>query len=241
MKYLNLVGSDGLSAPEELAVMQREIPRWKQEMGARGVYLLGRPLDLPETAATVRVRDGETLVTDGPFVEAKEFIAGFNLLDCADLDEAIEVQAKGSVSWFKAIEIRPFADGPWLGEGACAFGRGEDGDASPYALAVWTGGTPAARPVDQAVMEEVKAWRQDLAVRGLHILGGELEGADTATTLRVRGGKTLLGDGTFIKTGEFITGIDVVSCADRQQAIQFAAAHPLARYHAIEVRPFENG
>jgi len=241
MNYLNFVGSDGLSAPEERAVMQREIPRWKEEMEARGVYLLGRPLDLPETAATVRVRDGETLVTDGPFVEAKEFIAGFNLLDCADLDEAIEVQAKGPVSWFKAIEIRPFADGPWLGEGASAFGRGQDGDASPYALAGWTGRTPAGPPVDQAVMREVKAWRRDLQTRGLHILGGELEGADTATTLRVRAGKTLLGDGTFIKTGEFITGIDVVSCADRQQAIQFAATHPLARYHAIEVRPFENG
>ena len=145
------------------------------------------------------------------------------------------------MSWFKTIEIRPFADGPWLGEGASAFGRGEDGAASPYLLAVWTGGTAAAPPGDQPV-QQVKAWRQDLQARGLHILGAELEGPDTATTLRVRGGKTLLGDGTFIKTGEFITSIDVVgSCADRQQAIQLAAAHPAARYHAIEARPFQNG
>jgi hypothetical protein len=64
---------------------------------------------------------------------------------------------------------------------------------------------------------EVKAWRQDLQARGLHILGAELEGPDTTTTLRVRAGKTLLGDGTFIKTGGgVITGIDVISCADRQ-------------------------
>ena len=241
MKYLNFVGADGLPAPEELAVMQREIPGWVEEMERRGVRLLGRPLELPETAATVRVRDGETLVTDGPFVEAKEFIAGFDLTECADLDEAIEVAAKGPVSRFMTIEIRPFADGPWLGEGASAFGRGEDGAASPYALAVWTGGTPAAPSADQAVMREVKAWRQDLQARGLHVLGGALEGADTATTLRVRAGKTLLGDGTFINTGEFITGIDVVSCADRQQAIQLAAAHPAARYHAIEVRSFQKG
>jgi hypothetical protein len=128
---------------------------------------------------------------------------------------------------------------PRLGEKALAFGRGENGAASPYALAVWTGGTPAAPSADPAVMEEVEAWRQDLAGRGLHILGGTLEGADTASTLRVRDGKTLLADGPFFKTGEIITGIDVVSCADRQQAIQLAAAHPLARYHAIEVRPFE--
>jgi hypothetical protein len=241
MKYLHFVGSEGLSAPEEVAVMQREIPVWAEEMERRGVRLLGRPLDLPQTATTVRVRDGQTLVTDGPFVEAKEFIAGFGLLECADLDEAIEVEAKGPVSWFKTIEIRPFADEPWLGEGASAFGRWEDGAASPYLLAVWTGGTRAVPSGDQAVMREVEAWRQDLQARGLRVLGGELEGADTATTLRVRDGKTLLGDGTFIKTGAFITGIDVVSCTDRQQAIQLATAHPLARYHAIEVRPFENG
>jgi hypothetical protein len=151
------------------------------------------------------------------------------------------VAAKSPVSWFKMIEIRTFADGPWLGEQASAFGRWEDGAASPYLLAVWTSGTPAAPSGDQAVTWEAEAWRQDLNARGLHVLGGTLDGADTATTLRVRDGKTLLGDGPFVKTGEFIAGIDVVSCADRQQAIQLAAAHPAARYHAIEVRSFQNG
>jgi hypothetical protein len=234
MKYLLIVGSEGRAAPEEVAVMQREIPGWVEEMERRGVLLLGRPLDLPETAATVRVRDGETLVTDGPFTEAKEVIAGFDLVECTDLDEAIEVAAKGPVSWFKMFEIRTFADGPWLGERASAFGRWEDGATSPYLLAVWTGGTPA-------LTGEAEAWRQDLQARGLYVMGGALDGPDTATTLRVRAGKTLLDDGPFIKTGEFIAGIDVVSCADRQQAIQLAAAHPAARYHAIEVRSFQKG
>jgi hypothetical protein len=241
MKYLLMVGSEGPSAPEEVAVMQREIPGWHEEMKRRGVLLLGRPLNLPDTAATVRVRDGQTLVTDGPFTEAKEHIAGFDLVECADLDEAIEVAAKGPVSWFKMFEIRTFADGPWLGEGASAFGRWEDGAASPYLLAVWTSETPAAPYGDQAVTRKVEAWRQDLQARGLHILGGALDGADTATTLRVRDGKTLLGDGPFTTTGEFVASIDVVSCADRQQAIQLAAAHPAARYHAIEVRSFQSG
>jgi hypothetical protein len=239
MKYLNFVGSDGPSEPEEQAVMRREIPRWSEEMRARGVYRLGRPLDLPDTAVTVRVREGQTLVTDGPFVEAKEFIAGFNVLDCANLDEVIQVQAKGPVSWFKAIEIRPFANEPRLGEQAFAFGRHEDGATSPYALLAWTGGTAADSSAGLAVMEEVGAWRQDLTARVPHILGGTLAGADTATTLRVRDGKTLLADGPFFQTGEIITDIDVISCADRQQAIQLAATHPLARYHVVEVRPFE--
>jgi hypothetical protein len=206
-------------------------------MDRRRVRRLGRELDLPETAATVRVRDGQMLVTDGPFAETKEFIAGFNLLECANLDEAIEVAAKCPISWFQALEIRSFADEPRLGEEASAFGRGEDGAASPYMLMMWTDGSPAAPLDDEAVRREGDAWRQDLQARGIHVLGNALQG-DTATTVRVRDGHTLLSTGAFPGTGEFIVGIDVVSCADRQQAIQLAAAHPNARYHAIEVRPF---
>ena len=107
-----------------------------------------------------------------------------------------------------------------------------------FLLIMWMGGAPAAPFDDQAVLEECDAWRQDLQARGLHVLGNALQGTDTATTVRVHDGKTMLGDGPFTGTKEYIAGIDVVSCADRQQAIQFAAAHPIARYHAIEVRPF---
>jgi hypothetical protein len=238
MKYLAFIWADGLPAPEALAVMQRELPGWDEEMTGRGVRLLGRELDLPQTAATVRVRDGQTLVTDGPFAETKEFIAGFDLLECAGLDEAVEVAATCPISRFQTIEVRPFAGGPRLSEQASAFGRGEDGAAIPYMLITWMGEAAAAPSDDQAVLEECDSWRQDLEVRGLHILGSTLDSTDAATTVRVRDGETLLGHGPFTTAKGFIAGIDVVSCADRQQAIQFAGAHPLARYHALEVRPF---
>jgi len=238
MKYLLLIRADGLPAPDELAVMQRELPGWIEEMDGRGVRLFGRELDLPETAATVRVRHGQTLVTDGPFAETKEFIAGFDLLECADIDEAAEVAAKSPVSWFMTLEIRPFLRGLRLGELAFAFGRGEDGAARTYLLIMWMGGTQAAALDDEAVVQEGEAWRQDVAARGRHILGNALQGPDTAMTVRVRDGNALLSNEPCTGTTEFIAGIDVVSCADRGQAVQLAAAHPFARYHAIEVRPF---
>jgi hypothetical protein len=241
MNYLMFIWAEGRPAPEDLAVMQREIPGWVEEMDGRGVRLLGRELRLPETAATVRVRDGETLVTDGPFMETKEFMAGFDLLDCADLDEAIEVAAKTPVSWFQTVEIRPLMGRVRLGEEASAFGREDDSAGAPYLLMMWMEGT-AATPIDEAmVMREGEAWRQDVQARGLHVLGDPLQGADTATTVRVRDGETLLGDGPFTGTEEFIAGIDVVRCAEREQAIELAATHPLARSHAIEVRPFYSG
>jgi hypothetical protein len=233
--------SDGVAAPEDLAVMQREIPRWVQEMDSRGVRLFGRELDLPQTAATVRVRDGEPLVSDGPFAETKEFIAGFNLLECRDLDEAIEVAVKCPIALFHTLEVRAFADGLRLDDKAAAFGCGEDGGARPYLLIMWMGGTPAAGFDDQAVMDEGEAWRVDLEARGLQVLGNALLGPEEARTIRIRDGETLITDGPFTETKEFIAGIDVVSCADHQQAIQLAVAHPIARYHAIEVRPFYAG
>jgi hypothetical protein len=238
MKYLLFICADGVPVPEAMAVMQRELPPWIEEMDRRGVRLLGRELDLPEAAATVRVRDGETLVTDGPFAETKEFIAGFDVLECADLDEAIEVTAKSPVSWFHPMEIRPFTDGLPLGDKAAAFARADDSAGTPYLLTMWRSETPTAPMDDQAVTVEGETWRQDLEARGLHVLGHPLGGADTATTVRVRNGETLLADGPGIETNKLIAGIEVVSCADRRQAIELAAAHPIAPYHAVEVRPF---
>jgi hypothetical protein len=238
MNYLLFICADGIPAPEEMAVLQRDCPRWVEEMQGRGVRLLGRELELPDTAATVRVRDGETLVTDGPFAETKEFVAGFDVVECADLDEAIEVAAKHPSSWFDAVEIRPVRDGLELGEEASAFARDDDSAGRPYLLSMWMGETPPEGFDDRAVTDDAKAWRQDLQARGLQVLGSALEGPAMATTVRVRNGETLLSDGPITETREFIAGIDVVRCTDRQQAIELAAAHPVARSHAIEVRPF---
>jgi hypothetical protein len=108
MKYVVFIGSDGLPVPEALAVMQRELPAWIEEMNGRGVRLLGRELDLPATAVTVRVRGTETLVTDGPFAETKEFIAGIDVVRCTDRQQAIKLAAAHPVARYHAIEVRPF-------------------------------------------------------------------------------------------------------------------------------------
>ena len=239
MNYvLFIICDDGRPTPEQLAVLQREIPGWVQEMQDRGVQLLGRELDLPQTAATVRVRDGETLVTDGPFAETKEFIAGFDLIECSDLDAAIEVTARHPSSWFAPVEIRPFIERPQLGRLGSAFARGDDSAGTPYLLVSWIDADAAPPSDDDATWREHAAWRQDLGAHGFHVLGSRLGGVDTATTVRVREGQTVLRDGPGIETREFVAAIDVVSCAERPQAIELASAHPLARHHAIEVRPF---
>jgi hypothetical protein len=77
--------------------------------GLREAGLLGgvRRLRSTESATSVRVRDGRTEITDGPFAVTKEVLAGFYLLECADLDEAVAVAAKLPAAWHGAVEVRP--------------------------------------------------------------------------------------------------------------------------------------
>jgi hypothetical protein len=80
---------------------------WVQEMDGRGVRQLGSRLRPVSDATTVQVRGGEVLLSDGPFAETKEQIGGFDLLECKDLDEAIEVASKHPGAKFGTIEVRP--------------------------------------------------------------------------------------------------------------------------------------
>jgi hypothetical protein len=73
----------------------------------RKLYVAGEALHPTTSATTVRVRDGKALTTDGPFAETKEQLGGFYLLDCKDLDEAIEYAAKIPGASHGSVEIRP--------------------------------------------------------------------------------------------------------------------------------------
>jgi hypothetical protein len=95
------------ATPEEMAAMSQAYGEFTQEVQAKGIYLAGEGLYPTPTATTVRVRGGERNVTDGPYAETKEQLGGFYVLDCKDLDDAIEWAAKIPGSQFGSVEIRP--------------------------------------------------------------------------------------------------------------------------------------
>jgi hypothetical protein len=98
-------------SPEEAATARaEEVPQWEalfNELGQTGKLGFGAELEAPKTAKTVRVRDGETIVTDGPYAETKEQIGGVVVLDAADLDEAISIAARIPVAFRASVELRP--------------------------------------------------------------------------------------------------------------------------------------
>jgi hypothetical protein len=93
--------------PEEGAALMAAYSRWSDEMNDRGILQTGERLRPTTDATTVRLRDGETLTSDGPFAETKEQVGGFFLVDCKDLDEAIEIAAKIPSAAHGSIEVRP--------------------------------------------------------------------------------------------------------------------------------------
>lgn len=106
MKFLMFVCDEA----EPVDVDDSEVPdieEWVAEMDRRGIRVVGERLRPPEDSRTVRVRGGERLVTDGPFAEGKEYIGGFDLLECASIEEAYEVAARHPMAYHGGIEIRP--------------------------------------------------------------------------------------------------------------------------------------
>ena len=114
MRYVLLIyGPEASDAPgpsPEVDKLLAEYNHFTDDVRQRGVFEAGEGLQSISTATTVRVKDGEVLTTDGPFAETKEQLGGFYLLDCKDLDEAIELAARMPHARFGSIEIRPVLD-----------------------------------------------------------------------------------------------------------------------------------
>lgn len=108
MKYMMFVCDD--AEPETDETLVPDVNVWVAENDASGRRVTGNKLAPPSAATTVRVRGGEVLLSDGPFAETKEVIVGFDILEVADLDEAIAVVAKHPMAHVGRVELRPYSD-----------------------------------------------------------------------------------------------------------------------------------
>lgn len=106
---LSVVQPDGEPpAPAELAAVMRDVAAFEQELRDAGAWVFSGGLHPASTATVVRAGDGDTLMTDGPFVEGKEHVGGISIITAPDLDAALEWARKASVATTLPIEVRPF-------------------------------------------------------------------------------------------------------------------------------------
>jgi hypothetical protein len=132
MRYLLLIYSEEPTGPVQDEVMRTETAAYDaftRDIRERGLFEAGEALHPTTSATTVRVQDGETITTDGPFAETKEALGGFYLINARDLDQAIEIAARIPGATHGSIEVRPifeYGDGS-MGASAAGTASGAAG------------------------------------------------------------------------------------------------------------------
>jgi hypothetical protein len=240
MTYLLLicVPEDIQLTPEQRAGLGPATDTWVTEM--EGIRLEGCPLRPIRETAVVRVRDDQTLVSDGPFAETKEQIAGYDVVECPSMGEALEVAARHPVAKFGTIEVRPFGPGGWWRSAD----RDKPADTPEYLMIHRVDPAADLSPADDCTVlgspagRALRAWVDETGARGVNLAGGRLEQPSAARTVRVRDGEMLVTDGPFVETKEQVAGLNILTCPSLAEAAEIAARHPTARIGAIEVRPF---
>jgi len=231
MRYLLIYASDPDLAAQWSDEAEAEVFSWIEETIRSGVNLQGTRLRPAADATTVKIRDGALIITDGPFAETKEQVAGYDLLECASLDEAVRWAERNPHAWAGAVEVRALPDrAPAVPLPAPAK------DKIRYVMLVCT--DPSVDPREFDRVDPVDPWVTEMDGRGARLYGSELEPPGSARTVRVREKHAIVTDGPFAETKEQIAGFDVLECTDLDDAIEIARGHPMARLGVLEVRPF---
>ena len=113
MRYLLLIANEPTATPPtdaEWATMLDEHNKFASWAGEKGWLLAGEALEEVSTATTVSIRDGQRIVTDGPFAETKEHLGGYYVIDVPSLDDAIEAASRIPDATFGRVEIRPIKE-----------------------------------------------------------------------------------------------------------------------------------
>lgn len=234
MEYLLLYA--GGADPQPYDPAADNIAEWVADTIARGVSEWGDRLRPAEDATTVRVRNGEVLVTEGPFTEAKEWVGGFDIIDCRDLDEAIEIASKHPAARTGDVEVRPFMAWPDAGPDARVVPEGfpeRPVRGQRYLMLVCV--DPDAGSPDDAA--DPDAWVQEMDGRGVRLFGEVLRPPADATLVRRRDGRVLVSDGPFTEAKEWVAGLDFLEVSGLAEAVEVAAGHPMAAAGLIVLCP----
>lgn len=238
--------------PRPYVAAEDDIGDWVADLTARGISEFGERLRPPQDATTVRIRRGELLVTDGPFTEAKETIGGFDVIDAADLDEAIEVASRHPAAKFGDVQVRPFVQWPDAEPGGRVVPDGLADRpvrgqryvllviADPSAAATGDPGDPGD-PGDDVVGvdtgDDPEAWVAEMGARGARLFGDVLRPPADTTIVRRRDDRVVVVDGPFSEAKEWVAGFDLLEVADLADAVEVAAKHPMARGGTLELWP----
>jgi hypothetical protein len=223
---------DPKGAPAGEPAGMAEMQNLAGDLSRRGKLPRSAPLVPEAEGARVQKRSGRTLVSDGPFAEAKEVVGGFWIVEAAGRDEAVALARRayelgepraearhGLIEVHRVLEREVVADA----------GKGK-----PFLLLYHM--EPGLSDPDGSKMREMMAWGDDAKRAGAFVEGAPLGEEPAPARILARGGKTLVIDGPFAEAKEVIGGYDILRVETRAEAIEWAKRCPHAKWGPIEVR-----
>jgi len=215
--------------------MERDIDALNEEMGAKRVRLFAGGLRPAKEAKSLRTQpDRKVLVTDGPYLETKEHVGGFWILEAADMDEALAWGRKAVVACRAPVEVRAFFPSDLT---ALLARRPLKEGMTQYLVAGHLPENFDPSSVDEAMVRDMEALNQEMEVKGVTIFAGGLHPASSAKSLRAQpDGKVLITDGPYLETKEHIGGLSILQAADMNEALAWARKGAVAGRGSVEVR-----
>ena len=217
--------------------MERDIDVLNKEMEAKRVRLFAGGLRPAREAKSLRaLPDGKVLMTDGPFLETKEHVGGFWIVEAADMDEALAWGRKAVVACRAPVEVRAL----FPSDLTALLARRPLKEGMTQYLAA--GHLPAnfdPSGVTEAMVRDMEALNQEMEAKGVTIFAGGLHPASEAKSLRAQpGGKVLVTDGPYLETKEHVGGLSILLAADMDEALGWARKGAVAGRASCEVRAF---
>ena len=225
MEFMLLIVDPKGPATGERASFE-EMGRFAAELRAAGKMRAGAPLEPEETGARVTVRGGAAVVTDGPFPETKELVAGYAVVEAASRAEAVEIARRCPAARGGIVEVRELPD-----RDAAATAAG----GAPRFLFLLRA-EPGLTDPDGSKYQEMLAYDDALKREGAYVESSRLGDDPPGARVGSRGGQLVVVDGPFAETKEVAGGYYVVEAPSRAAAIELAKRCPAARWGAVEVR-----
>jgi hypothetical protein len=214
------------------AVTMQEMGNFAGELAQQGKLKGGAPLHPEAAGVRVEVRDGKAIVTDGPFAESKEVVAGSFIIDAASRADAIEIAKRCPHARAGIVEVRTLPDRDVAKAGFTTAARFEkQGTQFMFLLR----SEPGESDPDGSKYREMIAYDVVLKREGSYVESSQLA-RDSAARVEVLGGEALVSDGPFAETKEVAAGYYVVEAPARPEAVEIAQRCPHARWGSIEVR-----
>ncbi len=211
--------------PDDLAAMKK----FASDVASQGKLRRGARLNPEPGGARVRVRNGQRVVTDGPFAESKEVLGGFWIVDVASRDEALDIARRCPHARHGIVEVHPV-------EFRNAY---EDaGQGMPFLFAFCA--EPRIEDADRSKLREMLDFSETLAQQKKLLETAPLAADPPPARLETRGGKLVVTDGPFAEAKEVVGGYGLLRADSRAEAVEIAKRYPHARWGPIVLREIQS-